>query len=338
MNHTSNELVRAIFPNVDNPLSYHFANWLESNDRFHEFAETYVDKLRRKFRDAKTFEDECDVWAELDTARRLTANLEYRVQYEPYGEKGCDFYIETPGGRFNAETKRVRETVVVSQYYDCREKIVAAVREIPSQLGISLECFSLDTGPEHFRSVCLQIDSIVAQCVAKVVECKAQLSDGKSRTYRLNGVRELNLRVQHLPEKSPDTPTANLGGSNPIPYTQKEDFKFTDLLIGHLGQFNVDAPNVLVVECQSATHEASDLLKATWEIQNQVSNCNELFFQRKKFKNIDDFIELFRRLSATVFITDRNTLPSFQTRNTVWENPMASKRLEASILEYFRTM
>jgi hypothetical protein len=164
------------------------------------------------------------------------------------------------------------------------------------------------------------------------------LSDGKSRTYSLSSVLDLELRVQHLPEKLSDTPTANLGGSNPIPYTQKEDFKFTDLLIGHLRQFTVDVPNVLVIKCESTTHESSDLLKATLEIQNQVSDCNERFFQHKKFKDIDDFREQFRRLTATVFITGRITRPSFQPRNTVWENPNAAKRFEASTLEHFVTM
>ena len=331
---TPQELVHDIAPDSPEPLRAQLAYWLSTQPRFAQFIETYADKIRRKFRLAQTDEDARDVLAELDTAWRFTANPDNHVVYEPYGDKGCDFRIDTPSGNFNAEKKRIREAAAMSKYYNCLDRIVAAVRAVPSQLGISLECYSLDIGPEYAKAIDGSIDVIVAECLARLKHCKDHLAYGESQKFSITGFQELQIQITHVPQKSADSPTANFGGVYPILYTQKEAFKFTDLLLGHLHQFTADFPNVLIIQSHSTTHHAEDLPMAACEIHQHVADGNERFFQHKKFSNIQDFQDRFTLLSAAIVITGTDIHP----RNLVWVNPAAAKPFDDTLLKYFAEM
>jgi len=333
-----NKLVQSIAPDGTDRLQAQLALWLGTQPRFTEFIETYADKIRRKFRLAQADEDARDVLAELETAHRFMAVPDYHVVYEPYGDKGCDFRIDTPSGNFNAETKRLREAAAMSIYYSCLDRIVTALRAIPSQLGISLECYSLDVGPEHAHELDQNIDNVIDECLAVLHRCKNNLTPGESQKFSVTGFPELQLQVTHVPDKSPDSPTANFGGVYPILYTQKEPFKFTDLLLGHLHQFTSDLPNVLIIRSHSTTHHAEELPMAACEIHQHVTDGNENFFQRKNFTGIPDFQDKCTLLSAAVVITGTIKASDLRPRNLVWLNPDAANRLDASILEYFVDM
>jgi len=332
------DIVQDIVPDGTPPLRAQLANWLGAEPRFVEFIETHTDKIRRKFRLAQTAEDARDILVELETAKRFIANPEYHVTYEPYGHSGCDFRVDTPSGDFNAETKRIREAAAMSQYYNCRDRIVTAVRAVPSQLGISLKCYSLDVGPEYARALDASIDDIVVECLVNLEHCKQVLSFGKSQEFPITGFQELQLRITHVPQKSADSPTANLGSAYPILYTQKESFKFTDLLLGHLHQYTADLANVLVIRSHSTTHDAEELPMAVAEIDRHVANGNDAFFQRKKFADVRDFRDKFALLSTAVVVTDAKKSSDLQARNPVWANPRAARQLDRTFLEYFAEM
>ncbi len=335
---TPQAIIDDILPDGAEPIRAQLAYWLGTKPRFAEFTETNAAKIRRKFRLTQKDEDARDVLAELETAWRFTADSVHNITYEPYGDKGCDFRIDTPSGNFNAETKRIREAAAMSKYYNSLDRIVAAVRAVPSQLGISIECYAFDVGPDYAKAIDDSIDDIVAECLARLEHCKSNLAFGESQKFSITGFSKLQIRFTHVPQKSPDAPTANFGGVIPIPYTQKEPFKFTDLLLGHLHQFTVDVPNVLIIRSHSTTHHAEELPMAACEIHQHVADGNDTFFQRKKFTDIQDFQDKFSLLSTAVVITGTIKATDIRPRNLVWVNPAAAKPFDETLLEYFAEM
>jgi len=83
--------------------------WLAGSVRFRAFAETYRDKIRKKFRGATDPESARDVRAELRTARLLLGDRRIELAFEAYGsgKTGPDLTVTFRGARsFNIEVTR----------------------------------------------------------------------------------------------------------------------------------------------------------------------------------------------------------------------------------------
>jgi hypothetical protein len=66
-------------------LTLELIEWLAGSSRFRAFAETYLDKIHKKLRNATDPEAVRDVRAELQTARLLLADRRFEVAFETYG-------------------------------------------------------------------------------------------------------------------------------------------------------------------------------------------------------------------------------------------------------------
>jgi len=210
---------------------------------------------------------------------------------------------------------------------------------MPSSLGVAFECYLLTLPPDYAQRLNVSIDSIVAQCLGAVRSAIGTLTSGDSTTITLEGFEELRFRITHVPEKSPDTPTANFGGVNPILYTQRESFKFTDLVLNCLGQLRPDLPNVLTIRLHSTTHEPEELpMVAIANIERSAKEGDEHFFQKKGFKNIADYEQQVQHLSAVVVLPHWIKTGDDLPRNLVWCNPAAIKPLHQAVVEYLGTM
>jgi hypothetical protein len=329
-------IVQRVAPNVPKSLGIKLAHLLSKQPRFVEFVKRHDNKISKKFKSATTAEDARDVLAELETACGFIANPNFSVEYEPYVNGGCDFRITTPSGIFNAEIKRIRETDAMNRFYCCWNRIIKALRAVPSQCGISLICLSSDVGPQYVQDLDESIDNIITECTARLKECKDHLRNGKSKTFSITSFPKLQIEITHEPKKTPDSPTANFGGAYPIPYTQRESFKFTDHLLGSLRQFKDDLASILIIRSHSTTHDAEELSMAACAIQRHVYEGNESFFQEKGFCGIQGFQGKFKRLSAAVVITGAITTAS--PRNVLWTNPTAARPFDDTLLQYFGEM
>src|SRR5262249_47038662 len=110
---TQSDIPRDLAPNGPEPIWRQLHHWLSTVPRFCDFARTYRNKIKSKFKDAREVEDVRDVLAEIETACRFLADPELEVEYEPYGQgksRSPDFCIRSCRyGDFNVETKRIRE-------------------------------------------------------------------------------------------------------------------------------------------------------------------------------------------------------------------------------------
>jgi hypothetical protein len=323
------------------PAQRWIAVWCSVSPRFADFVVAYGGKIRRKFKNALFKEDAYDVLAELETSFRLLANSSYDVEYEPYGAElgaGPDFCIKCVDREFNAETKRIREAAATVLYDGCKNRLISALRAIPSQLGVSVDCYSLDEGPEFAERIKANINSVIFECMEVFNSWKAEMKDGETRTFRPTALPEFEVKFTHVSGKSPDSPTANFSCVSPILYTQRESFKFTDLLLGCLRQMRVGLPNVLIIRLQSITHESRELPSAVNEIYRLVHEKNHDFFKRKGFEGIEDFKTQFSLLSAAVIIADSLSTTIDEPRNEVWENPASSIPASKNDILFFKKM
>ncbi len=340
---TQSDIPRDLAPNGPEPVWRQLRHWLSAVPRFRDFARTYRDKIRHKFTGAKEVEDVNDILAEIEVACRFLAGPEFEVEYEPYGQgksRSPDFCIRTQQyGDFNVETKRIRESVPVTLYNECLDRVISELRKVPSSLGVSFECYSLALSPGYAQRLNASIDSIRSQCLEALQSAIGKLTSGDSTTIAIKGFEELQFRITHVPEKSPDTPTANFGGVNPILYTQRESFKFTDIFLNSLGQLRPDLPNVLTIRLHSTTHEPEELpMVAIPNIERSAKEGDEHFFREKGFKDIADYKQQVQYLSAVVVLAYWIKAGDDVPRNQVWCNPTATKPLHEAVVEYLRTL
>ncbi len=335
---TCQETAREIAVDAAEPVLRQTAQWLSFEPRFQDFVAKYEKKIKSKFRHARTDEDKRDVLVELETARLFLANSSMDVDYEPHCSSGPDFCIRSVHGSFNVETKRIREADATTLYNDCVSHVISELRKVPSSLGFSIDCNLLVGSPEYARRLHSSTDSIIVQCMEALKGCKATLSHGETRAFPIAPFEELQIRFTHVLGKPPDSPTADFGGVSPIFYTQRESFKFTDLMLGCLRQLRPSLPNVLLIRCHSITHEPEELEMAKDEICRLGAEEDVQFFQKKGFTTVEDFHTQFKLLTAAVVVSDSVKIPNTHGRNLVWENPSPALRLNAAQIEYLQAM
>ena len=135
--------------------------WLTGSARFRAFAETYRDKIRKKFRGATDAESLRDVRAELQTARLLLADRRIELAFEAYGsgKGGPDFTVTFRGARsFNLEVTRPHR---MPDAGGLAGALLAKLRQLPPSApnailfaidGDSAEALDVDAAARALRS------------------------------------------------------------------------------------------------------------------------------------------------------------------------------------------
>lgn len=94
-----------------------------------------------------------------------------------------------------------------------------------------------------------------------------------------------------------------------IPYTQKESFKFTDIILDKLKQLRPDMPNIIFIRSNSLTHEAREVDEAFKAIRQRYMSNDIQFFKRKGYMTLNEFSSYMTRLSAIVARDDSIPIP-----------------------------
>jgi hypothetical protein len=263
---TQSDIPKDLAPNGPEPVWRELHDRLLTVPRFHNFVEANRGKIKSKFANAGGNEELRDVLAEIEIACRFLVNLQFDVDYEPYGDgqsSNPDFRIRSLHGDFIVEGKRVREAAHVVLFYKCIDRIISELRKVPSPLGMSFKFRSSNLARDDASRLNSSIDPIISQCLEALRSAIGKLTSGDSMIMAIKGFEELQLCITHVPEKSPDTPTAFFGGDFSTLYTQKESFKFTDLVLNSLGQLRPELPNVIAIRLHSTTHEPEELRMVT---------------------------------------------------------------------------
>ncbi len=126
----------------------------------------------------------------------------------------------------------------------------------------------------------------------------------------------------------------------PLTYTQRESFKFSDLITGCLGQLRHGTANVLAVAIHSSTHDAYDLKDALNELRRAAAAGKNEYFREKGFEGARDFLSEVRTLSAVVVKSIWIPIPigGKEVRNFVWSNSHAEVQLEEGVIDHIRSM
>ena len=302
------------------------SRWVPEVPAFSSFLTVNESKIRHKLANANTNQD---VIAELDVARRLLAQANYSVFYEPYDTgttRSPDFLVTNPKfPDFNVEVKRIRESAATSKYYACLAEITASYREVDSPLGVSIEAISLDTNTDLADHLDAALARIRHHIRNRVVYWASVLPSGQSVAEWLPGFeRELQVVFVHVHGKNPSSPTANFGSSDPVFYTQRESFKFSDHVCNALGQLRGGMANVLAVLCHSTTHEPEEAEAALHEMEKRAASGDDEFFKGKKLLGAQDYIVQLRNLSAVVVCSKWISVSRDRPQNCVWPNPKAA--------------
>jgi hypothetical protein len=305
--------------------------WADSS-RLRTFVKDYSLTIQRKFREAAELQDADDVFAELETAARLLSKQSFGVVYEPHGRAGVDFQVGYSEGDFNVETKRIRQTQATTMLDECLARMISAIREIPSQLGVLIECDAIGVDPAFVGRLRDDLDVVILHACAGVNALNGKLKDGATETITFDAFPGLRLLVAHIPEKDPDSPTANIGGVSPLLYTQKEPRKYADRILDAVKQLRKGIPNVLFLWSDSITHEAEDLNFAVQEIEQSIRDNEDVVFAKRGFKDTADFAERLRLMTAVVAISQESRGAGVARDNVVWLHPRPETPLCGSVI------
>jgi hypothetical protein len=312
------------------------AAWAKDCQRFKDFIVANATKVRAKFSEAK---EPGDVLVELEIGRGVLADPQFDLEYEPGGgdrNRGPDFRVRAgvlPD--FFLEVKRTREAAASRAINEFVGAVVAAARGVPSGLGISVSLLPEATPSDLAERLAGARAGAVALCLSAIADSDAALSPGESRDYPVAGFDgEVVLSLIRLPDKPPDTPTADLGGCWAVPYTQKESFKFSEQVASCLGQLVEGAANVLVVKIDSSTHGPVELPKAMRELVGRADAGHDDYFSKRKAVSAAYFRRRWPALSAVVVKSVWSCTITGVSAGCVWVNPDAAVALPREVLAH----
>lgn len=312
-----------------------FESWIDSSDRYSNFIQSNMDKVRGKFRGAKLDEDLIDVIFELEVAYNIISHEGYEVEYEKYG---CTQNVRAPdltvmsknGLEFNIEVKRIREGALGIKYQAITDEIVNLIRPIPSMLAFSFVIDDLDLSEAFLKRFEAAKTTIVDFIKDKILLENQRLPFDETVDYELPGfINEVSIILSKPKGKLDHNKTSYHGGLFPIFYTQKEPNKFGDAIFEKVGQMIPGAINILVIASDSSTHEKEDLQDAIISINELIRDKEEDFFVKKGFSGINDFISQVVNLSGVLFKSTWSNLSS--PANYLWCNKDASLKIPDEI-------
>ncbi len=140
--------------------------WLAGSARFRAFAETYRDKIRKKFRGTTDPDSARDVRAELRTARLLLGDRRIELAFEAYGsgKSGPDLTVTFRGARsFNIEVTRPHRLPDAS---GVGTSLLAKLRQLPPSAPNAV-LFAIDGGSAAALDIDAATRSLRARADAK---------------------------------------------------------------------------------------------------------------------------------------------------------------------------
>jgi len=312
-----------------------FKSWIDSSERYYGFVLSNIDKIRSKFRGAKSEDDLVDVIFELEVVSHILSNEGYDVEYEKYG---CNKIGRSPdlsvfsasGTEFNVEVKRIREGVLGVKFKSIVEDIVKQIEPIPSKLAFSFVVDDLGLD-EEFLNRFLPTKEIIVDFIKEKIQLEdPQLPFDETVDYELPNLGgEMSLILSKPKGKLTCEETSYHGGSFPIFFTQKESNKFGDAIFEKIGQMIPGVINVLVIASDSSTHEKEDLQDAIISIHQLMRDQNETFFIKKGFEGISDFSSQAANLSGVLFKSTWSSLSN--PCNYLWNNNAAYHKIPDEI-------
>jgi hypothetical protein len=287
----------------------------------------YEAKVRKKIGMAAIDEDRFDVLAELEVAALLVDGFPNELEYEKYGTnvaRAPDFTLVLgPTECVHFEVKRIRAATYERDVDVWSETIAAAIRLIPSRFAVSVQCHSIE---EPF-ALLAHLQGMVQPTIAFVtslVQSNAGLHASDEEYEVPNSGGRLSIRLSAQPKGLSGHLTRVHGFLFPIGFTQKEHYKFGDVVCAALGQLRSDAANVLMVTTGNLTHDGGDLDEGMRSLTALMDEGADQFFMNKGFTGAADFGAQLKRLNAVWF---RSAYTSSGPRNTFWLNHVAAQPL-----------
>lgn len=311
-----------------------FKSWIDSSEKYYGFVLSNSDKIRGKFRGAKSEDDLVDVIFELEIAFHLLSNDGYEVEYERYGGasgRSPDLSVTSASGtEFNVEVKRIREGALDVKFNLIVDDIVREIEPIPSKLAFSFVIEELDLNVEFLYRFEARKEIIVDFIKEKIRLEDTKLPFDETVDYELPDLEgEMSLILSKPKGKLSCEETSYHDGFFPIFFTQKESNKFGDAIFEKIGQMIPGSINVLVIASNSSTHEKEDLQDAIRSIHRLMRDKNETFFIKKGFNGISNFYSQAANLSGVVFKSIWSNLEN--PCNYLWNNDAAIHKIPDDI-------
>jgi hypothetical protein len=318
--------------------------WMDHRPAFQRFVLAHAAAIRKKLLQAVDPEDRSDVLAELEFAYRGLQQPGWEFDYQPPGTgrvRTADYRVRIGGiEAFNLEVKRVREGKETLALQTFVQDILVALKAIPTGCGVSIHTPAQSDTDGFVDRLEEAKKRVIRSCVETAREQTQGLSAGDTVEVLISDFDSDDLRItlERLGHRPADFPTVNLGGVMAIPYTQRESFKFTDIICGAVGQLRDGMPNVLAVRVQSCTHENVEFDHAVAALGRLASSQGDDYFRRKGFDDAADYHRQLLRLSVAVVVNDWTSADPGQQQNHVWRNPEAAVPLAVEIIEALRVL
>src|SRR5688572_1393921 len=100
---TTEELLEYISTSQENLPLTRLRTWMSTSEAFQRFVEDHRGKIRARLAEDEEPEAREDVFAEMEVARCLLPDVQFRIEYEPYGRglRAPDFRVTAATATFN---------------------------------------------------------------------------------------------------------------------------------------------------------------------------------------------------------------------------------------------
>ena len=316
-----------------------FLKSCQRSRRFQLFIDRYKTKVRKKIRTAASDDDRYDVLAELEVSFLLLRGFRYPLDYEHFGQgtaRAPDLTMRLGAAtKTHFEVKRIRESAYEQDVDQWANTIAAAIRAIPSDLAVTLECHSIEEPfalLAHLQGMTLQTINFARS----LIPSRSRQVGGPERHEVPGSGGRLSLLLTRRPPDHTARQTVFGGQMFPIGFTQKEHYKFGDAICEKLGQLRLNDANVLMITTGNLTHDDFDLCNAVASLDDLTRSGADAFFVRKGFGSAADFGSQLGALGAVWFRSQY--VGSSGPRNAVWINPGARVTVPADIARRLETL
>ena len=321
------KLVNHIFNKIDHSIVSKFKGWINSSQRFRDFAETYKHKIKGNDKVGGALKDKqnCgekleDIQFELEVAYLLLQNDYFsKVEYEKDKKLGPapDFTITCKGEvAFNLEVKHIRKSDLEKRFKAWEMELAIQTNKFPSETLVLEPFISNVSGLNDYSDLLSRLESQQAEIIKFIAEiipdAEKNILPHEKKIYKVPEFEnELSFELSKpLRRKSRYVLWRRLG-EREVFYTQEEYKKFSDLVCNPktLNQLKAGMINVLLITTDSETHEDVDLtIQAIPKLQRFIAKEDDKFFIKKGFSGgIEEFLDQYKKVSAIAFVNSLGT-------------------------------
>jgi len=334
------EQIKNLTGNRHHPITKAVQEWTENSTRFNAFIDRYQDKIRKKCVSANSFEDLEDMRFELEIPYLFLLDQRFEVEYEkrfPNMRRLPDFSVTFETHIvFNVEVKRIRQADLGQRFDKWMKEVVNRVSKVPSNLGFSLDMTKIDGTSRFLEQIESKKEAIINFIEDTILNEEEIQQSGDYSEHLIPGIDgEFVLNLTRL-KNIKTSFSVYLTGVEPIFYSGKESYKFSNTFFEKLTQMVPGMINVIICSTANSTHEREDLPRAITSINDLIKNKDNDFFIRNGFKGISDFLDHTKHLSAILFkgIWFNTSHPP----NLLWCNSHAEHEVPEILQEYLSTM